>query len=346
MTNLIFALLLLLLALAGVVVRKTYYYLPIKELKRKAEKHDPLSMQLYRAAAYGNSLRSLLWLYIGFTSAASLILLARELPIWVSLLMVGPLLWVAFSLIPATRTTKLGAKLTASVTPLVAWLLNYLHPVLSRSADVVEKRYIASTHTGLFETADLIELIKQQQQQPDSRISDEQLDIAKRALSFDDHIVGDIMTPRKGIKIILADDTIGPILIDELHKSGHNYALVKETRKGDFVGSLGFRQLDLHSQGKVNDIMRSGVYYLHEDDALSQALHAFFVTNSSLFVVVNSLEEYIGVLSIENVLHQLLGHVPGDDFDQYSDPAYVAARHAPHKESDETPVKTDEEVIE
>ena len=95
MTNYILAIILLMLALAGVVIRKTYFYIPPRELKRRAEKHDEVAAQLYRAVAYGNSLRSLLWLYIGLVSAASLIVLARQLPVWVSILIVGPLLWIA-----------------------------------------------------------------------------------------------------------------------------------------------------------------------------------------------------------------------------------------------------------
>jgi len=363
MTNFIFAAGLLLLALLGVVARKTYYYLPLRELKRRAAKRDPQAAQLYRAAAYGNSLRGFLWLYIGLTSAASLILLARMLPVWVSLLIVGPLLWLAFSFIPATRTTKSGIFLTKLMTPPLVWLLNYLHPLLSRGADKVERRYLAADHTKLFEREDLLELIKNQHHQPDSRITDEELEIASRALGFGDHHVRDIMIPRKQTKTVLADDTIGPILIDEVHKSGQDYALVREARKGPFVGTLAFKRLDLQSSGKVRGIMEPAVYYLHENDSLSQALHAFFVTNHPLFVVVDNLEEYIGVLTIENVLRQLLGHVPGDDFDQYADITLVAARHAkpakPEKaepgepesanesqESDETPVKTDDEVVE
>ncbi|HEY5152993.1 MAG TPA: CBS domain-containing protein [Candidatus Saccharimonadales bacterium] len=353
MTNLILAVVLLLLALVGIVARKTYYYLPLRELKRRAAKHDPLAVQLYRAAAYGNSLRGLLWLYIGLTSAASLVLLARLLPIWASLLIVGPLLWIAFSLIPATRTTKPGIYLTRFITPPLAWLLNYLHPLLERGAGTVERRYTAPDHTRLFEREDLLDLIKRQQHQPDNRITDEELEIVKRALEFDNYTVSQVMTPRKHIKTVLADDTIGPILIDEVHKSGQDYALVRESRKGPLAGTLAFKRLDLQSSGKVKDIMEPTVYYLHESDRLGQALHAFFVTNHPLFVVVDNFEEYIGVLTIENVLHQLLGHVPGDDFDQYTDIGLVAARHAKSRkpdpepeESDETPVKTDDEVIE
>src|SRR5665213_1627792 len=363
MTNFIYAAVLLLLALLGIVARKTYYYLPIRELKRRAAKHDPVAAQLYRAAAYGNSLRGLLWLYTGLTSAASIVLLARLLPVWASLLIVGPLLWVAFSLIPATRTTSPGLFLTKLITPPVVWLLNYLHPLLSRGSDTVQKRYTAGDHTKLFEREDLLDLIKRQHHQPDSRISDEELEIVSRALSFDDHRISDIMIPRKRIKTVMADDTVGPILIDEVHKSGQDYALVRESRKGPFVGTLAFKKLDLQSSGKVRDTMEPTVYYLHENDPLSQALHAFFVTNHPLFMVIDNFEEYIGVLTIENVLSQLLGHVPGDDFDQYADISLVAARYAkpdkPQKpadeepqseaesqKSDQTPVKTDDEVVE
>ena len=346
MTNLLVALIALLLALAGIAARKTYFALPLSELKRRAGKHEQPAEQLYRAAAYGSSLRTLLWLYIGLTSAVALVLLARQLPIWASLLIVGPLLWIAFSLLPATRTTKFGVRLTIFVTPIAVWFLNYLHPKLSRGAQLVESRYTKPAHTGLFEREDFIKLLERQKQQPDNRLTEEELEIAKRALSFDDYKVGDIITGRKKVKVLLAGDTVGPILIDEVHKSGQPFALVRASAKGDFVGSLALQQLNLESSGRVRDIMRPTVYYLHEDDTLGQALHAFFETNYPLFVVLNSAEEYVGVLTIAEVLKQLLGHMPGDEFDQYADPAAVAARHHVAPPADETPVKTDDEVVE
>ncbi len=356
MSNIIYAAILLLLSLGGVVVRKTYFRLPVRELKRRAERHDQTARTLYRAVAYGNSLRGLLWLYIGLTSAGGLILLARELHIWVSLLIVGPLLWIAFSLVPASRTTKLGTWLTVMVTPPIAWALNYLHPWLSRGASVVERRYTAPAHTKLYERDDLVRLLEQQKHQEDSRFTAEELEIATRALSFDDHLVADIMTPRKKVKTISAGDTIGPILINEVHESGQEYALVREKAKGPFTGMLAFSRLGIDSKGHVRDIMQPTVYYVHENDSLGEALHAFFVTNHPAFAVINSMEEYVGIISVEDILRQLVGHVPGDDFDQYADLEAVAARHPavrktgkPAKDQDKpdkTPVKTEEEVIE
>ena len=325
--NLFWAILLLVLALAFVVIRKTYYHVPIKELKRKAERHDALAKVIYPAVSYGNSLRSFLWLVIGFLSAGSIILLARTLPVWVSLLIVGPVLWIAFSWLPSSRLTKPAAWLTKQVTPVIIWILNYVHPLLSRSADKVEKNLKTIKHTGLFEREDLVELIERQQKQTDNRLTPEELEIAHRALTFSDFTVSDILTPRKQIKTVLADDVVGPILIDELHKSGQNLVLVRESKNGPVIGSLGFNQLNLHSKGLVRDTMNRTVYYLHESDSLSEALHAFFVTNHPVFVVVNTFEEYLGVVTVENILRELLGHLPGDDFDQYANLEAVAAKH-------------------
>lgn len=354
MSNIIYAAILLLLSLGGVVVHKTYFRLPILELKRRAERHDATARTLYRAVAYGNSLRGLLWLYIGLTAAIGFILLARQLQIWISLLIVAPLLWIAFSLVPSSRITRFGTWLSVMVTPAVAWVLNYVHRPLSRATGTVEKRYTAPHHTRLFERDDLIDLLQRQRQQEDSRFTDEELDIAIRALTFDDHLVGDIMAPLKKIKTVLAGDTVGPILINELHESGQEQALVREKAKGPFVGTLRFSQLSIDSKGKVGDIMLPTVYYLHENDTLGEALHAFFITNHPVFVVVNNAAEYVGVIGLDDILRQLTGHLPGDDFRQYTDAEAVAARHpairrakageAPSAEGH--PVQTDEEVVE
>ncbi|HVA11064.1 MAG TPA: CBS domain-containing protein [Candidatus Dormibacteraeota bacterium] len=349
MNNYIFGIVFLILALFGIVLRKTYFSLPLAELKRRARKHESHAEKLYRAAAYGNSLRSLLWLYIGLTSALSLILLARQLPVWLGVLIVGPLLWIVFSLLPASRSTRFGIALTRLATPLIAWLLNLLHPLLSRGGDFVQLHFAAPKHTGLYERDDLLQLIKHQQSLPDSRISREELEIVERALNFDSYKVCNVLAPRNHVKTVLADDVIGPVLIDELHKNGQDYVLVRESKKGPFVGTLAFSKLSIKSSGQVRDFMDTTVYYLHENDPLSEALHAFIVTNHPLFVVVDSYEEYVGIVSVEHILNKLLGHIPGDDFDQYTDSAAVAARHTKAEKPEEAtkpPVKTDDEVVE
>jgi CBS domain containing-hemolysin-like protein len=333
MTSIIFAILLLGLALGGVAVRKTYYHLPLAELKRRAAKNDVFASQLYRAAAYGGSLDSLLGLFIAVCSAGGFILLARQVPVWLSLLAVVLLLGVAYSWLPASRATAFGARMTTIVTPLITWLLSYLHPLINRTAGMMSQRYSAPAHTGLFERDDLMQLIEQQQSQTDSRLTNEELDIVKHVLSFGDYTVRDVLTPRGDVRTVHANETVGPILIDELHQTGMEHVLVQDSPNAEIVGTLAIHELGLHSSGRVRDIMDSTVYYVHESDSLSEALHAFFVTNHPLFVVTNSFEEYVGILTVQNLLHQLLGHLPGDDFNQYADLHAVASRHPRLKKS-------------
>jgi len=338
----IFACLLLALALCGVVIRKTYTYVPIHELKRQAERRDPLAGKLYTVAAYDSSLRFLLGLFIGLTSAGGFIALARIAPVWLSFIIVMVILWVGFEWLPASKMTSFGARLTVWATPTINWLLNSLHPVLSRGAHIVEKPYEKTRHTGIFERSDLIALINKQQKQSDNRLTDEELEIVKRALSFDEHQVASILIPRKKIKTVLADDTIGPILIDEVHQSGQDFAIVRETPKGDICGVLEFNTLNIKSTGTVRSLMDDTVYYLHEKDTLSEALHAFFATNSSLFLVTNNAGEYIGAVTVQTIIHELLGHIPGDDFDQYADISAVATRHKKPKKTEHQAEDTEE----
>jgi CBS domain containing-hemolysin-like protein len=114
--------------------------------------------------------------------------------------------------------------------------------------------------------------------------------------------------------------------------------LVRETPKGPIVGSVEMSHLGLQSSGIISDVMDTRVYYVHENDTLGEALHAFYVTNQPLFMVTNSHEEFVGIITVQHIINQLLGHVPGSDFDQYADISAVAAKHH-HKKPEEVPAE-------
>ena len=256
----------------------------------------------------------------------SIVLLAR-INFWLGILLIAPLLWLAFSYIPATKVGPFENRLTITLTPFILWLLNYLHPTLSKNTEKIEKRFKQQRHTKLFERDDLIDLIEKQKHQTDSRFTAEELEIAKRSLEFGEHTVGDVLTPAEETKSVLEMDHVGPVLIDEIYKTGQKYALVRDKKDGPLVGVLEAGQLGIHSQGLVANLMRPTIYYLHEDDNLSEALKAFFITNFPVFVVVNSHEEFVGIVTIENVLKQLVGHIPGDDFSEYASLNVVANKY-------------------
>jgi CBS domain containing-hemolysin-like protein len=347
-TSFSIALIFLLLALGGVVVRKTYNYVPLKELRRRAARHDPLAAKLYRAATYDESLELLLGLFIAVMSAAGFILLARIAPVWLGLLAVALLLWLAFALVPSSRVTAFGSWLTGAVTPFISSLLSYLQPVFGRSSHHLITRRRAQPHTGIFERDDVLELLAQQEQQNDSRLDKNELALLKRALDFTDETVGQIMAPLEKTALVQPTDTIGPVLIDELHRSGLSYVPVTEPdNPAQVIGILPAHKLGLKSQGQVRDLMEADVYYLHEDDSLAAALRVFAVTGSAAAMVVDSAAATVGLITIKAVLGQLIGDATADDFDQYADREAVSKRHASNQpEIDETATEAVDSVPE
>jgi CBS domain containing-hemolysin-like protein len=349
MSTFITAIIFLLLMLFGVALRKTYDYLPRKELKRQARGGDAVAKVLYRAVAYGASLRVLLWLFIGSMAAAGFVLFSRsDVPTFVAFLVTAALLWYGFVWMPSAKISSFGARLVVGTTPLIAWLLNYLHPLFSKVSNLVAARRAAMFHTGLYEREDLVDFLETQRGMADSRISSAEIDMAVHALTFGERTVSEVMAPRRVVKMVSVDDAIGPILLDELHDSGHSRFPVYGETQDKIVGTLYLRDLiDAKHGGKVHSAMQKKVYYVHEDETLYHVLHAFIKTKHHLFIVVNSFEEYVGIVTIEDVLEQVIGHKIEDEFDKYDDMRAVAQYHAKEEHDSHKPVpETVTEVVE
>ena len=328
----IFALVCIALSFIALTLRKTYYYLPERELKRQAKNGDKLAKVLYRAVAYGQSLQLLLWLLIGLFAALGFVLLARIAPPLLGFIAIAVLLWLGFAWVPSQRLTAIGARIAVWCTPTVAWLLRYLNPLTSRFTEWVHWHRPDEVHNGLYEKSDLLEFIERQKHQADSRIPLEELELVERALQFDQVKVRHVFTPRKKVKAVGRGDAVGPILLDELHAAGHSRYPVYDKDVNNIVGTIHVVTLDEAKQGgHVRDFMDKGVAYLHEGDTLADALHAVYTTKHQLFVVVNSFEEYVGIVTLEDILHALVGRPIGDEFDAHHNRVAVAAKHAKKK---------------
>ncbi len=330
--------------LRWIVIYKVYHSIPLHELKRRARSGDRRANKLYKVAAYGPTLDLLLW-KIGTAVAAVLVIWSARTNWWLAaaaiILISWLLVWPKFS------AEGWAGSLAAFFSPFDSRVLSIFQPVLGRPAAWLSRGRRASVHTSLYEKKDLLEILNKQNKQVDSRISPQDLKIATNALEFGDKTVGSIMTPRKEVKMVKADDNIGPLLMDELHKSGFaRFPVVKEVSKNaapEIVGTLYINNLiGYEGGGKVKDLARKEVYYINEDSNLHQALSAFLKTHHHLLIVVNSFEEMAGVVTLEDVLEQILGKQVTDEFENYEDlrsvaKAEVQEEHKNHNESGVAP---------
>jgi CBS domain containing-hemolysin-like protein len=328
-------------------VQRTYSHSPIRQLRHLAREGDYIAQMLYRAASYGYSLRIFLWFLIGISASFLLALITTNAPLWFAVAASATILWVGFLWLPAREATRLSVWLALKLAPLFAWALNYLHPIVSRLLSIGRRLHPVYFHTGLYEKEDLRHLIAQQRAQPDNRIEDIELAIMEHALSLSDKRVEEVLTPRRVVRAVSIDESIGPILMSELHDSGLSRFPVYEAKKDNIVGTLYLRDLvNIKQGGLVRSLMRPDVKYIHEDQNLVEALQAIIKTRHHLFIVVNSFEEYVGVLSIEDVLEEILDQPIVDEFDQYEDMRAVASRQARQDHGTHAAKKTVSELAE
>ena len=155
---------------------------------------------------------------------------------------------------------------------------------------------------------------------PDEKI------LVAQSLAYEHTMIKEVMTPRSVVVTVKQNETVGPILLDRLHKSGQSRFPVIEKDFDHVVGMLYMHDLvPLQPKiKKVADAMAKQVFYVHQDKTLEHALQAFLKTKHHLFIVVNDFEETTGVLSIEDVLETILGREIVDEFDKYEDLRLVA----------------------
>lgn len=351
MISLILGLLCALVALSFLSLLKTYQHIPAREVKRMARTGDATANVLYKPIAYGTSLLVVLWVIVGVAVALSLLLFANSLPFWAALLIAVIVIWGGFAWLPSGDLSNAGVALARIFAGPLAWLLERVHPVLSRIVNFIQSRRLVVLHTGLYQKSDLVELLQAQKDQPDNRISAGEIELLTHALSFGDKLVSDVLIPKRVVHEVQADELIGPILTDELHKSGHSRFPVYDGKRDNIVGLLYLRDLVTHKKaGSIRSVMSSHLSYVHENFTLYQTLEAFIKTKQHLFLVVNEFEEFVGIITIEDVIEQVVGQVIMDEFDTYDDLRAVAAKaakkeHVQHEKAAAEPTPEAQEVV-
>lgn len=141
-------------------------------------------------------------------------------------------------------------------------------------------------------------------------------------LKFAHKKVEDIMTLRSDLKTVNHDDVIGPLLLDNLHKTGNVCFPVIKDNLDNVVGIIYLSDvisIDTDKTKIALKVMRTPVYYIKNTQNLEQAIAAFLKVHNYMFVVVDSKKRTVGILTIGDVIRAVVGYSIINDFDGYDD---------------------------
>lgn len=146
------------------------------------------------------------------------------------------------------------------------------------------------------------------------------------ALKFGELTIADAMVPRDHIATVDVKETVGPVLLDKLHKAGHNvFVAVKK----DFDDVQGWLYMSDATSGHpdlklVKDAVRPTVHYVLQSDPLEAVLSASLQSGRQMFIVVDNNGNITGLITLGDALTKLLGSAPPSHIHLSTDPTKVS----------------------
>lgn len=147
-------------------------------------------------------------------------------------------------------------------------------------------------------------------------LSDKQKQLLSSGLGFFDLQVRDGMTPRKNIVSVGKSEVLGPLVLDDLHKSGHSRIPVVARDIDHVVGVLLLRDLLIidgdDRPRTVEKAMNSHVVHIRDTQPMHDALAVFLQTDAYIAIVTNGSDKTVGLITLGDIITALLGAVPID----------------------------------
>lgn len=142
-------------------------------------------------------------------------------------------------------------------------------------------------------------------------LSDDQQSIIVRGLGWHTTPVMSIMTPAKDIVSINYKELLGPLVLDDLHHSGHTQFPVVRGNGNTIIGVLDItQQLDATSGKKsetAEKAMSPQVLRIESDESLPAALHMLQKSHLHMLIVVDSDGKTVGIVTLADIAASLLG---------------------------------------
>jgi len=175
---------------------------------------------------------------------------------------------------------------------------------------------------------DLVELLRDAQ--GDGLIAADTLRMMEGAIAVSDLSVGDVMIPRSQMVALSADARFLD-LMKQVVESGHSRFPVHGEDKDEILGILLAKDLLRgvvadNGPGSVRELLRPAVL-IPESKRLNVLLREFRLSRNHMAIVVDEYGGVAGLVTIEDVLEQIVGEID-DEHDDAEDPQALIAAQA------------------
>lgn len=286
------------------------------ELKRKISFGDKDAAKIYPIRKNGNLL--LVTLLLGNVAVnASISLILGSITSGLIAGFVSTALITLFGeIIPQAAFARYGLEFGARMTWLVYIFLIIMFPVAYPIAYFLDKA-LGHELPDIYSKQELIKIIEEHRESKESDLDHDEHRIASGALTFSDKKVKDVMTPRHDFSSINKNQILTKPNVHKLMKSGHSRFPVFDPSTNLAIGILFAKDLIMLTDHnlRAKQVMRKGIETIDINESLDHTLSKFIKTKRHLFIALDQENTPVGIITIEDILEEILGQEIIDEFD-------------------------------
>eukprot|EP00043_Microstomoeca_roanoka_P004492 m.50054 g.50054 ORF g.50054 m.50054 type:complete len:430 (+) comp12518_c0_seq1:95-1384(+) len=228
--------------------------------------------------------------------------------------------------IPQALCSKYGLAIGAFFAPFVTLLMIIAFPVawpLSKLLDLI----LGEQHSAFFRRAELgvlVDIHGKDDADNEEPLTREEIAVIQGALDLNAKTAQDAMQPLDVIYMLHADTVYTSDVAEEILKRGHSRIPIFKDAKDQLTHFLLTKSLINYpkDQGiRIKDMRKHVLTIVSRDMGLYECLKRFREGKSHIAAVINEERKAIGILTLEDVIEELLGAEIVDETDQFVDVA-------------------------
>lgn len=317
----IITLIIILLILSGLFSALTIAYMgtDLGLLQRLAKQKNKNAMSILEIRS--SSMQLLITLILGTTlaNAFATILIGDHFSGFVAGIISAMLIFLFADVVPQAYASRYAIAFGGFCVPMTKIFLFLFYPISAPVAYIL-KYILGEEKVNKISKVDLLTILDEGEISGVSGVDTDERRIARGSLLFSDRRVTNVMTPNTVVKTISHDEVLDHEKLIDLRNTGYSRIPVYEKNQHDFRGILYLKDLiGVSTPCKVSDVMDNTIHFVHSNDPLDKVLSEFISTKMHLFVVLDEFGGFDGVITVEDILEEIIGQEIMDEDDDIPD---------------------------
>ena len=301
--------------------------LDVQTLKRKMSLGDKAARKVFAVRRRGNLLLTTLLIGNVAVNSTLAIFLGSVAPGIAAGFIATGLIVIFGEIAPQAVFSRFALMLGAKVAWLVKLFILLLYPIARPIAWVLDKTLGEELPT-MYSKRELMKIIEEHEESPESDVKEEEEKIVKGALTYSEKRVREVLTPRTATVAFSRSQKITERFIGKIIASGHSRFPVYEGKIDNIVGILYAKDLlgDRNLHKTVGEVAKKDVTIIDENKDLGHVFEMFLKKHHHLFVVTDEFGGMAGVITLEDVIEEIIKAEIVDEVDTEKDLRKVARR--------------------